>query len=89
MISTLLISLYVDNGACCTNDKDMYQEFLSKLKAKYDLSDNGVLDWHLGMKITQDHENGTVSLDQTAYIKNTLTWKPQTTSTHHSSRKHT
>ena len=71
-ISTLIISLYVDDGACCTNDEELYQEFLNDLRAKYDLSDNGILDWHLGMKVTQNLEDGTISLDQTAYIDNVL-----------------
>jgi hypothetical protein len=46
-VSTLLISLYVDDGACCTNDEALYQEFLEALRAKYHLSDSGDLDWHL------------------------------------------
>jgi hypothetical protein len=67
-VSTLLVSLYVDDGACCTNDEELYQEFLTALKEKYDLSDSGDLDWHLGIKFTQDHANGVISLDQAAYI---------------------
>ena len=67
-VSTLLISLYVDDGACCTNDEALYQEFLEALRAKYHLSDSGDLDWHLGMKVTQDPANGTIALDQSAYI---------------------
>ena len=66
--STLLISLYVDDGACCTNDEELYQEFLTALRSKYELSDSGDLDWHLGMKINQRHDEGVISLDQTAYI---------------------
>jgi hypothetical protein len=65
---TLLVSLYVDDGACCTNDEELYQEFLKALKEKYELSDSCNLDWHLGIKFTQDHANGTISLDQSAYI---------------------
>ena len=66
--STLLISLYVDDGSCCTNDEELYQEFITALSSKYDLSDNGILDWHLGIKVTQNLEAGTITLDQTAYI---------------------
>jgi hypothetical protein len=39
------------------------------LKEKYKLPHSGDLDWHLGIKFTQDHENGTISLDQTVYIE--------------------
>ena len=70
--STLLVSLYVDDGACCTNDDELYQEFITALSNKYKLSDSGDLKWHLGMKVTQDHENGTISMDQTAYIDNVV-----------------
>jgi hypothetical protein len=67
--STLLISLYVDDGACCTNDEILYQEFLKALEDKYKLSDTGNLEWHLGIKVTQDTEAGTITMDQTAYIE--------------------
>jgi hypothetical protein len=66
---TLLVSLYVDDGACCTNDEALYQDFIKALGDKYELSDSGDLDWHLGIKVTQNTDGGTVSLDQTAYIE--------------------
>jgi hypothetical protein len=71
-VRTLLVSLYIDDRACCTNDEELYQEFLTALKEKYELSNSCDLDWHLGIKFTQDHENGTISLDQTAYIEAVL-----------------
>ncbi len=69
---TLLISLYVDDGACCTNDEELYQEFIQALGDKYELSDSGDLDWHLGIKVTQKPDEGTISLDQSAYIESVL-----------------
>ena len=70
--STLLISLYVDDGACCTNDEELYQEFIKALQAKYELSDVGDLSWHLGINVIQDLEAGTISFDQTAYIDSVI-----------------
>jgi hypothetical protein len=70
--STLLISLYVDDGACCTNDEELYQEFLTALQEKYELSDSGDLTWHLGINVTQDLQAGTIAFDQTAYIESVL-----------------
>ena len=70
--STILLSLYVDDGACATNDQFFLQEFLDKLGEKYDLSDKGPLNWHLGMRIVQDVEQGLVTLTQTAYIDSVL-----------------
>jgi hypothetical protein len=70
--STLLISLYVDDGACITNDEALYDKFMKDLGAKFELSATGDLDWHLGIKIVQDKEAGTISLDQEAYIDSVL-----------------
>jgi hypothetical protein len=79
--STLLISLYVDDGACCTNDEELYQEFLTALQDKYELSDSGDLTWHLGINVTQDPQAGMIAFDQTAYIESASTWKAARTST--------
>ena len=65
----ILLSLYVDDGACATNSEPFYQEFMAALQSKYQLSDQGKLEWHLGMKITQDLKRGTIKLDQKAYIE--------------------
>jgi hypothetical protein len=59
---TLLVSLYVDNGACCTNDEPLYQDFIKALGDKYELSDSGDLDWHLCIKVIQKQDEGSISL---------------------------
>ena len=64
----ILLSLYVDDGACATNSEVFYKEFIAALQAKYQLSDQGKLEWHLGMKFTQDLRTGTIKIDQKAYI---------------------
>ena len=70
--STLLISLYVDDGACCTNDEKLYQDFITALQDKYELSDVGDMDWHLGINVKQDLVKGTISFDQTSYIESVV-----------------
>jgi hypothetical protein len=70
--SILLISLYVDDGACITNDEELYKHFITALADQYELSDAGNLDWHLGIQFTQEPEKGTISLDQTACIESVL-----------------
>ena len=67
--SVILLSLYVDDGMCATNDEALYKEFITALQAKYQLSDHGNLDWHLGMKFTRDKRTGAITLDQKAYIE--------------------
>ena len=68
----IIISLYVDDGMCATNDEKLYKEFIKDLSAKYHLSDQGNLDWHLGMKFTRDEKTGSVHIDQTAYIESVV-----------------
>ncbi len=46
-----------------------YKEFITALQSKYHLSDHGNLDWHLCMKFTRDKNNGSISIDQKAYIE--------------------
>ncbi len=47
---------------------------MKDLQAKYKLSDQGDLKWHLGMKFTCDKKKGTISrmMDQRAYIEHVL-----------------
>jgi hypothetical protein len=68
----ILLSLYVDDGACATNSTSLYKQFIKDLQSKYKLSDQGDLKWHLGMKFTFDKMKGTITMDQRAYIENVL-----------------
>ena len=68
----IFLSLYVDDRACCTNSDKLYQQFIKDLSAKYKLSDQGDLDWHLGMKFTHDKKNCSITVDQRAYIEHVL-----------------
>ncbi len=68
----ILLSLYVDNGACATNSEALYKQFITDLQAKYKLSDQGDLKWHLGMKFARDKKTGSISIDQLAYIEHVL-----------------
>ena len=62
----ILLSLYVDDGACATNSEALYQQFIKDLQAKYKLLDQGDLKWHLSMKIARDANTGAISFDQRA-----------------------
>ena len=50
----------------------MYQQFLHELKADFELSDCGELQWLLGCKVEQDRVNGTVRLTQQKYCEDVL-----------------
>jgi len=68
----IIISLYVDDGMCATNSDKLYKQFINDLQKKYKLSDQGNLEWHLGMKFTHNKTTGAISIDQRAYIDNVL-----------------
>ena len=62
------ITRYIDNWACYADDEELYQQFLTNVKTKYDLSNNCDLKWHLRIKITQRPWKGTTSLAYKAYV---------------------
>jgi hypothetical protein len=64
----ILMSMYVDDGACATNSSSFYKQFIKDLSAKYGLSDQGELKWHLSMRFSQDLKNSTINMNQEAYI---------------------
>ena len=65
----IMLSLYIDDGLCATNNEALYADFLKALGNKYQLSDHGNLDWHLGMKFTTDNASGKITIDQSAYVE--------------------
>eukprot|EP00961_Rhodomonas_salina_P073146 982687-Rhodomonas_salina.1 len=49
--STILLSLYVDDGICATNNVKLYKQFLKDLSVEFELSDQGQCEWYLGVHI--------------------------------------
>jgi len=71
-VSKIMLSIHVDDGLAASNDDEMYQQFLHELKADFELSDYGELQWLLGCKVEQDRVNGTVRLTQQKYCEDVL-----------------
>ena len=71
-LSVILLSLYVDDGLCATNDEKMYKNFLKQLSNDFELSDQGRFQWYLGVHIKQDLQNKKTKISQTQYIKDIL-----------------
>ena len=71
-VSKIMLSIHVDDGLAASNDDEMYQQFLHELKADFELSDCGELQWLLGCKVEQDRVNGTVRLTQQKYCEDVL-----------------
>eukprot|EP00961_Rhodomonas_salina_P304023 3941452-Rhodomonas_salina.2 len=67
--SILLLSLYVNDGICATNNEKLYKRFLKDLSVEFELSDQGRCKWYLRVRIQQDLANKHTTLTQTQYAK--------------------
>eukprot|EP00961_Rhodomonas_salina_P141548 1905854-Rhodomonas_salina.1 len=70
--SIILLSLYVDDRICATNDENVYKQFLKDLSIEFELSDQGHCEWYLWVRIQQDLANKHTTLTQTQYAKDVL-----------------
>jgi len=68
----ILLSLFVDDGLCATNSNSLYNDFVRDLKGKFELSDQGDLNWYLGVDIKHDREGGVTTLNQGAFVDTML-----------------
>ena len=67
----LILAIHNDDCTMTGSSDDLIQSYKLKIKSKYDLTDLGPIHWLLGIKITQDHENRTISFSQ-SYIDSLL-----------------
>ena len=67
----LLVFYYVDDIVLLSRacDKSKKDDFIEKLKEKYQLKDIGELRWFLGIEVKRDRRERTLSLSQQAYIE--------------------
>eukprot|EP00961_Rhodomonas_salina_P015156 203560-Rhodomonas_salina.1 len=70
--STIFLSLYVDDGICATNDVKLYKQFLADIAKDFELSDQGLCKWYLGVNIEQDIANKRTKLTQAQYTRDVL-----------------
>jgi len=67
--TVLKLLSYVDDGLLFCNDPIKEEEFLAKLKKKFQYNFLGQAHWFLGMRLIQEG-NFDISLDQSRYAKN-------------------
>jgi hypothetical protein len=72
-VDTVILACHVDDCTITGNSQSLLQSYKEKIKAKYSLTDLGAANWLLGIKITRDLNNQTLSLSQSAYIDSMLT----------------
>jgi hypothetical protein len=69
----LILVVHVDDCALIGNSMVPIEKFMTKMNEKYKLTDTGPASWLLGIKISRDLPNKTLSLSQHAYIDAILT----------------
>ena len=62
----------MDDGLCATNSTSLYDTFLTDLKKKFALSDQGDLEWYLGVAINHNLSTGITSLSQEQFVETIL-----------------
>jgi len=69
----VVVAVHVDDCLTMGSFQGVVDEFKVKINGKYRMTDLGPCKWLLGVKITHDPKNGTISLSQHAYIDSILT----------------
>jgi len=69
---SIILSLYVDDSLCTTNNEALCAQFLSDLSSKFQLSDQGALEWNLGVAINHDLSSGVTTLSQERFVETLL-----------------
>jgi hypothetical protein len=69
----IIFLVHVDDGMVTGSDIKLIRKFKEDMNAKYRLTDLGAANWLLGIKITRDLINKTLSLSQHAYIDAIIT----------------
>jgi hypothetical protein len=68
--SFFIIGIHVDDATLATNDEQLREEVLGKLKEKFLVKDLGDLSHYLGMRVTR--EGGVTEVTQDAYVEKLL-----------------
>ena len=64
----VILAIHVDDCTITGTSAKLQQEFKARIGSKFKLTDLGPISWLLGMQVTRDRPNRTLSLSQHAYI---------------------
>ena len=64
---TAILTLYVDDILLLGNSKQLLGNLKKQLKDRFEMTDLGDVSKVLGMNVTRDRENGTITIDQNDY----------------------
>jgi hypothetical protein len=65
----VIVAVHVDDGLVTGSSTPLISKFKVEMDKKYKLTDLGPANWLLGIKISRDMVNKTISLSQHAYIE--------------------
>ena len=68
----VIIPLFVDNLIIASNDKEELMNEKKKFSSRFQMEDEGELHFCLGMSIKRDRNQGTLTIDQKAYLESVL-----------------
>ena len=70
--STAILTLYVDDILLLGNNKQLLGKLKKQLMDRFEMTDLGDVLKVLGMNVTRDRENGTITIDQKDYTEDIL-----------------
>lgn len=68
----VIITIYVDDLLIFSNSIKLKKWVKEQLMKRFEMKDLGTASYCLGIKIERDRKNGSISLNQTQYLENTL-----------------
>ena len=68
----ILIGVYVDDTILCCNVLAYLEAEKKKISLRFEMDDRGEVNFILGMTVTRDRENKTLTIDQKSYLKEVL-----------------
>lgn len=71
-ISIIILAIHVDNCTITGSNRKILDYYKAKIETRYKLKDLGPVNWLLGIKITRNLTERTISLSQTSYINSIL-----------------
>ena len=69
----VILAVHVDDSMVTGNNVSLIKKFKENMNAKYKLTDLGLVNWLLGIKVLQDLAKKMISLSQHAYIEAIIT----------------
>ena len=69
----LILTSHVDDCIVTGSSSEVIKAFKEEIRTHFQITDLGPISWLLGMKVTRDHGNRTISLSQEPYVNAILT----------------